>query len=209
MRVEMLLGTKELPTEAADTTLVLTTPCLPRTHRSSHIPLRHALDAGNCRPCHVRRLCRRRSPRIAYFNCQKLTWRLTSPVAHSHRELVFEESHALLSSSLLYLEVSRGYATALTVKVTDNWPIVTSSPAESTIKYARASLPRYGASYPSSLLIHYGLMHFNTLSRQWSLSLLVYNVLLDSANTNDELHVLRVSGARGITRSEVSSQRRF
>ncbi|KAH8989521.1 hypothetical protein EDB86DRAFT_2831573 [Lactarius hatsudake] len=123
----------------------------------------------------------------ATCGASKLTWRLTSPIARSHREVVFEESHALLSSSLLYLEVSRGYATALTVP---------------TIKYARGSLPRYVASYLSSLLIHYGLMHFNTLSRQWSLSLLVYNVLLDSANTNDELHVLRVSGARGITRSE-------
>ncbi|KAH9015517.1 hypothetical protein EDB85DRAFT_809712 [Lactarius pseudohatsudake] len=40
-------------------------------------------------------------------------------------------------------------------------------------------------------------MHPNTLPRQWSVSLLAYNALLDSASTNDELHVLRVSRADG------------
>ncbi|KAH8991018.1 hypothetical protein EDB92DRAFT_1862762 [Lactarius akahatsu] len=74
------------------------------------------------------------------------------------------------SSIIFVVFGGRGYATALTMHVTDNWPIVTPSPAESAIKYVRGSE---------------------------SLPLLVYNAFLDSASTNNEVHVLRVSRADG------------
>ncbi|KAH9034118.1 hypothetical protein EDB85DRAFT_1949044 [Lactarius pseudohatsudake] len=49
------------------------------------------------------------------------------------------------------------------------------------------------------------LMHFNTLPRQSIICLPVYNAPLDSASTNNELHVLRVSRADVEGVSEMSA----
>ncbi|KAH9159664.1 hypothetical protein EDB89DRAFT_2046640, partial [Lactarius sanguifluus] len=72
--------------------------------------------------------------------------------------------------------------------------IVTFLPAKFTIKYACASPLRY-ASYLLSIAHSSKLDALHTLSRESALRLTVYNALLDSASTNNDLHMLQVSCA--------------